>query len=496
MMEDNEQHMPAFAPHSEAVSAELAWHDEHGESMGYVATAGHVDVAGNDGSPLTSMFSVSYVATEVSGEGLAPAGPERPVTFLFNGGPGSSSVWLNTGGFGPRKAPSLAPAPTGPAPYAIADNPATLLKYSDLVFLDAPATGWSLMAEGVAPSRVWGVDEDADVFSRAVVAWLASSGRWNAPKYLFGESYGTTRAAVMARMIQNRCIDLNGVVLLSTMLDWTGDLEGSDKATIFRLPSYAAAARYHQGRADEVTRAFLREVEDFAQGELASAMFAGDGLGEAREHAVAKRMSDYIGVDADELVRRHLHLGMEDFRALLKGGEGKMIGRFDARFVADDDYVVGSGGADPATNDAATAGVNSAEVCAFRMAMDEIGYRWDRPYLVLNNMAVEPNWNWTHQAPAVDESMSCPNVALDLSSAMRRNPNLKVALMGGIYDLACPYFSARNDMAHLFLAERLKNNVSYGLYPTGHMAYVDAVALGQMDDDLRALYAEGRFSRR
>lgn len=482
-----------FTPHPPEAGADMVWQGEGDARIAYRATAGHIDVTENDGSPIASMFTVSYVAREANGDGIAPAGDTRPVTFLFNGGPGSSSVWLNTGGFGPRKAPSLAPEPTGMAPYDIADNPATLLKYSDLVFLDAPGTGLSTFAPGVGPERAWGVDQDADVFVRAVTAWLDASGRWNAPKYLFGESYGTTRVAAMANVIQNRCIDLNGVVLLSTLLDWSSELPGADKGSIFRLPSYAAAACYHAGRTPE--KAFLKEVEDFAQVEYASALFAGDELDAAREREIAERMAGYIGVDADELVRRHLRLDMEDFRALLRGGEGKIIGRFDARFAADNDYVVGSGGADPATNDAATAGVNSAEAAAFRLALREIGYHADRPYLVLNNMAVEPNWQWTHRAPAVDEPMSCPNVALDLSAAMRRNPELKVALMGGAYDLACPYLSARNDMAHLFLSPRLKANVSYGLYLTGHMAYVDAAALARMDEDLRDFYRLGHFAR-
>lgn len=494
-MDETEQGTTGFAPHPDKTTATLTWRDSQGGSITYEATAGHLDVTEDDGRPIASLFAISYTAVKADGGDFATAGSARPVTFMFNGGPGSSSVWLNTGGFGPRKAPSLAPNPTGLAPYTIADNPATLLKCSDLVFIDAPATGWSIIAPGVPRSRVWGVDEDADVFVRAVIAWLNANGRWNAPKYLFGESYGTTRAAVMARMIQNRCVDLNGVILLSTMLDWTCDLPGADKATIFRLPSYAAAARYHHGDTGVPDRDFIAEVEDFALGDFASALFAGDGLGEKREREIAGRMSSYIGIEADELVRRHLRVDMEDFRALLRKSDGKMIGRFDSRFIADNDYVVGSGGADPATNDAATAGVNSAENSAFRMALDEIGYHWDRPYLVLNNMAVEPNWTWTHHAPAVDEPMNCPNVALDLSSAMRRNPDLKVALMGGLYDLSCPYLSARNDIAHLFLSERLKGNVSYGLYPTGHMAYVDSAALEQMDEDLRGLYAGKRFER-
>ncbi|KAB5607083.1 peptidase S10 [Bifidobacterium jacchi] len=491
---------PGFVAHPAPASHDFDWTDG-ASRIAYTATAGHLDIRENDGSPIASVFTVAYVARETSGD-LTAAGETRPVTFLFNGGPGSSSVWLNTGGFGPIKPPSTAPLPCGAAPYPIEDNPATLLKYSDLVFIDAPGTGWSVMAPGVPDSRAWGVDEDADVFCRAVVDWIAANARWNAPKYLFGESYATTRVAVMANMIQNRCIDLNGVIMLSNLLDWASDQAGSDAGYIDLVPSYAAAAAYHRALADGADAAgaaaavdgeLLRRAEEFALGDYAAALMLGDRLPAEREHDVAVRLGEMIGIDAALLEQRHLRLDMEDFRAALRGSQGRMIGRFDARFVADNDYVVGSGGADPATNDAATAGVNSAETCAFRAALSAIGYAWNRPYLVLNNMQVEPNWNWMHRAPALDEPMKCPNTALDLSAAMRRNPLLKVAVMGGMFDLACPYLSARNDIAHLFLAPRLRANISYGLYATGHMAYVDAAALAAMDADLAAFYRDGRF---
>ncbi|KAA8820801.1 S10 family peptidase [Bifidobacterium vespertilionis] len=523
--QSDRQPQPGFAPHPAPVNRLLTWRNGD-DRIDYEATAGHLDVREDDGRPIASLFVVSYVATRVSegnngengGDGavaagsadagaeggarVAPAGPERPVTFLFNGGPGSSSVWLNTGGFGPRKAPSTAPMPAGAAPYPIEDNPATLLRYSDLVFIDAPGTGWSVTAPGVPASRVWDMDGDADVFCRAVVDWIAANGRWNAPKYLFGESYATTRVAVMANMIQNRCIDLNGVIMLSNLLDWASEQPGADIGYINLIPSYAAAAAYHRALAagadpTAANRAvdgdLLRRAEDFALGEYAAALIQGDRLGADRERKVAGRLGELVGVPADELIRRHLRLDMEDFRALLRRDEGLIVGRFDARYVASNDYVVGSGGADPATNDAATAGVNSAEVCAFRAAISEIGFTWNIPYLVLNNMQVEPNWGWSHQAPALDGPMMCPNTALDLSAAMRRNPLLKVAVMGGKYDLACPYLSVRNDIAHLFLAPRLRANLSFGLYATGHMAYVDAAALNAMDADLARFYRDGRF---
>ncbi len=495
---------PGFAPLARTASRLFDWSGAQGQTMTYTATAGYIPVVDDEGNPLASLFAVSYVAASAAGDGIARPGVERPVTFLFNGGPGSSSVWINTGGFGPVKAPSTAPEPIGTPPYSIEDNPCTLLKYSDLVFIDAPGTGWSPLLPDVPGSRVWGIDQDADVFCRAVTAWLSQTGRWNSPKYLFGESYATTRSVVVARMLQNRCVDVSGVVLLSTLLDWMNDLPGSDAGMVALIPSYAATARYHAARRDGADAAeasaqacdaaYLTQVEEFAIGTYAPALFAGDRLPKQKERAVAGELARICGIDADVFVRSHLRIGMERFRTLLLGGEGKKIGRFDSRYTGDDDYVIGDASADPATDDAATAGVNSAEYAGFRMAMREIGFDVpSRQYLPLNNMAVEPAWDWSHTEPAVEGRVVCANAAVDLSAAMRRNPGLKLAVLGGAFDLACPYLGARNDIARLYLSERLRANVSYGLYGTGHMAYADAAALEAMDADMCAFYTKGSF---
>lgn len=210
--------------------------DLPGGRLCYEARAGTVRVGRDDGSPLADVFYLAYRAESAA---------TRPVTFAFNGGPGSASLWLNVGGFGPRRAPTLTPHATPPAPYAFGDNPHTLLAVSDLVFLDAVGTGFSRLAGDGRPEEVWGVDQDVDVFARAILRYLTMTGSWQASRYLFGESYGASRAAALVHRLQNLGADFNGVIMLSTLLNWATTQPGLDQGYINLLPSYAAAAWYH-----------------------------------------------------------------------------------------------------------------------------------------------------------------------------------------------------------------------------------------------------------
>lgn len=261
-----------------------------GRSIDYTAGAGTVIVRDDEHRPLANVFYTSYVADREEGA------PARPVTFLFNGGPGSASLWLNIGGFGPRRTPTNTPRATPPAPYVTGDNPHTLLTESDLVFIDAPGTGYSRLSGDATASEVWGVDQDVDAFARAITRWLTITDRWNAPRFLFGESYGTTRAASLVHRLQNQGLDFNGVVLLSTVLNWGESNLGGPREYINLLPSFAATAWYH-GRArtaHEELEPFLEEARAFAQGPFAAALLQGDLISPEVENEVAERMSALI----------------------------------------------------------------------------------------------------------------------------------------------------------------------------------------------------------
>jgi carboxypeptidase C (cathepsin A) len=455
-------------------------------TLDYDATGGTLLVYKDEPFPLASIFYLSYVVR--SDEDAA----RRPITFLFNGGPGSSSLWANIGQFGPRRTATHTPRATPPPPFLVEDNPYTLLAESDLVFIDAVGTGYSRMLGETTMHDVWGVDQDVDVFARAITRYLTITNNWNAPRFLHGESYGTTRAAALVYKLQNQGIDFNGVLLQSTLLDWTTIQPGSDQKFINILPSFAAAAWYHKlqpEHRDDVEE-HVAEAWRFAQGSYASALQRGDTLGEAELLRVAEDLSKYIGLGVDYLIEHKLRVEREEFRRELLRAEGKVIGRFDSRFVADNSYVVGDGSYDPATNDAATAASRSAFLSTFREHLvKDVGFTSDLHYYALNNVLIEGNWDWSHKAPGIDEPLQIPNVALDLSAALRQNPNLKVYVLGGVYDFSTPFFGAQYDISHLFLTPELRANVWFQAYQSGHATFVDQKSAAKMKDDSSRFYA-------
>lgn len=459
----------------------------NGKTLEYSAGAGTVIVRDDEHRPVASVFYTSYIADRVDGA------PVRPVTFLFNGGPGSASLWLNIGGFGPKRTPTNTPHATPPAPYDSGDNPHTLLSASDLVFIDAPGTGYSRLLGDTKESQVFGVDQDVDAFARAITRWLTITNSWNAPRFLFGESYGTTRASVLVHRLQNQGLDFNGVVLLSTVLNWGESNLGGPREYINLLPSYAATAWYH-GKARTTHTAlapFLEEAREFAQGPFAEALLRGDRLAETEEDAVAEHLSALVGLEPDYLKKHNFRIGMEQYRYALLSDEGKVIGRFDTRFTAEHQYVVGNGSHDPATDDAATAGVNSAHLSTYRTHLvEDIGYTSELHYRHLHNMPIARAWDWKHKAPGIDAPQLVPDVSLDLSAAVRRNPHLKIFVMGGFYDLATPFFGPELDVAQLYLAPSLRENIRFTFYESGHMTFVDEQAVEHMKSDLDAFYLD------
>lgn len=453
--------------------------------LDYEASAGSVRVRRDDETPLADVFYLAYRAVSTPGHG------PRPVTFLFNGGPGSASLWLNVGGFGPKRAATPAPLPAPPAPYDFAPNPHTLLAHSDLVFLDAVGTGFSRLAPGASSDEAWGVDQDVDVFARAITRYLTVTSSWGAPRYLFGESYGTTRAAALVHRLQNQGLDFNGVILLSTLLNFANQLPGADQAYINMLPTLAATAHYHGRGVDGSIHNILREVRDFAQGAYASALQAGDRVDLAGECELAQRLARYLGLAPEYVVNARLRVDMESYRRTLLADRGELIGRFDTRFTTGADFAGGTARSDPATDDPATAGVNSIHLAALqRHLAEDFDYRSDLHYRPLHNMVIESAWDWHHRAPGFDEIQPTPNVSYDLAAAMRRNVNLGVCVLGGIYDLATPFAGAAYDLDHLCLSERLRANLRCHWYESGHMAFVDEHVLPQMTTDLAAFYEQ------
>jgi carboxypeptidase C (cathepsin A) len=480
--------VPAEDADARAPVTEIARNSDHvlkltGKSIAYRATAGTLTLRNDDGSPAASMFYVAYTVEQDKGA------QQRPVTFFFNGGPGSASLWLNIGGFGPMRAPTATPHATPPAPYVFEPNEGTLLDKSDLVFLDAVGTGYSRVLGKAQYSQFWSVDGDVDSFSRAIIRYLEINRRWNSPKFLFGESYGTTRAAAVAYKLHTQDVDFNGIILQSCLLNFGRLDPGTDEIFIDSLPTYAAAAFAH-GRAAGAPSdldAFLKEVRVFARGPYAAALAQGDLVPPEEEEAVAQQTSRYIGVSAEYLKRSHLRVEMESFRKELLHDKGSIIGRFDARFSGPDP---GSNGQyDPATNDPATGGVNGAYLAAFRHQLSaELGFSTSLSYRPLYNAVIEPQWDMHHKAPGVDEPLTTPDTALDLAAVMGANPSLLVLSLNGLFDLSTPFFGTEYDLSHMLLPAEVRKNVSIKYYQSGHQTYADREALGVMKKDLDQFY--------
>jgi carboxypeptidase C (cathepsin A) len=451
-----------------------------GEAVAYTATAGETYLLDRKGEPTASIFSFAYVK-----DGLKdPA--TRPVTFLWNGGPGSSSIWLHMGSMGPRRVAVPSDArPAGSPPYTVEDNAGALLDVTDLVFVDPVGTGFSHALGAHEDKEFWGLNPDADSVADFIRAWLTKNRRWASPKYLAGESFGTTRAAAVAGRLEgdDRGISLNGLVLISEALDYEGSTPEPDNLISFvtYLPTEAATAWYH-GKVEDAPRdlaAFLDEARAFAVDEYAPALFKGNRLDAETRARIRKRLAHYTGLSEDYVERADLRILATRFRKELLRAEGKAVGRLDGRYVGDD---LDDTAAEP-DGDAASYGIDGAYVASFNDYLDrELAVRMDRPYEVSVD-AIDKDWNWRPVPEGESWEPSYVDVSRDLSRAMRRNPSLRVMVAAGYYDFATPFFDAEYTFGrHGILADR----VVIHRYEAGHMMYLNQPSLDALQADMRS----------
>ena len=432
-----------------------------------------------------SMFYTAYFAKG------APSA-DRPITFLYNGGPGSSTVWLHMGAFGPKRVVTADDSHTPAAPYALVNNEHSLLDVSDLVFIDAPGTGFSRIAGKDKEKAFFGIDADAYAFDQFIKGFLSKYGRWNSPKYLFGESYGTPRSAVVVNALETGdSIDFNGVILLSQILNFDLDSDGpdanpgQDQGYIVSLPTMAATAWYHNrlaGQRPADLPGFLRQVEQFALTDYALALNQGSELDPARKQAVAQKMSDYIGLPVDYLLKADLRITGPMFEKKLQEASGLTTGRLDSRFSGPD--------IDPlsrqADYDPQSASIASAYVSAFNdYVRSGLHFGEDRAFKP--EVDVFKDWSFAHTPPGASIAFpGATNVMLDLATAMKFNPNLKVMVNGGYFDLATPYFEGIYEMHHLPIPAKLQSNIEYHYYPSGHMVYANDASAKALHDNVAA----------
>jgi carboxypeptidase C (cathepsin A) len=427
-----------------------------------------------------SMFYVAYFA-----KGKGP----RPVTFFYNGGPGSASVWLHMGAFGPKRIVTANDSHTPAAPYRLVNNDFSLLDVSDLVFIDAPGTGFSRVAGKDRDKAFFGVDPDAHAFADFITQFLSRHGRWNSPKYLFGESYGTMRSAVVANLLQNDFnVDLNGVILLSQILAFDDSIDepqnnpGVDLPYQLALPSYAATAWYHHKLpgAQRTLPALLADVEQFAMHEYAEALQQGNEITAERRAAIAQQLHQYTGLPAEYIEKANLRINGGVFEKMLQDGSDLTTGRLDARFSGPSFDPLGK----EAAYDPQSAAISSAYVAAFNdYARAELKISPER--LFKPGIDLWRTWNFHHQPPdAQAPAPQAANVLPDLAMAMKYNPDLKVLVTGGYYDLATPYYAARYEMRQLPVPANLRKNVEFRFYESGHMIYAHEPSAYKLHDDV------------
>jgi len=430
-----------------------------------------------------SMFYAAYFRKGV-------AARDRPIMFLYNGGPGSSTVWLHMGAFGPRRVVTADDSHTAAAPYSLVPNAYSLLDVADLVFIDAPGTGFSRIAGKDKEKGFYGVDADAYAFREFIKGFLSKYGRWNSPKYLFGESYGTPRSAVVVNGLETGdSIDFNGVVLLSQILNFSLDADapdanpGIDQGYVVALPTYAASAWYHNrlpGQRPAELEPFLRQVEQFALTDYALALNQGSELDPARRQAVAEKLAAYTGLPLAYILKANLRITGGMFEKTLQEAAGLTTGRLDTRFAGPDLDPL----AKQAEYDPQSAALSSAYVSAFNdYARGTLEYGGDRAFKP--EIDIYRSWNNLHVLPGQGEAgNTATNVMPDLAMAMKYNPKLKIMVAGGYYDLATPYFEGKYEMHHLPVPADLQANIRYHYYPSGHMVYAHGDSLRALHDDV------------
>jgi carboxypeptidase C (cathepsin A) len=445
-----------------------------GQEIKYTATAGTILLKLEDGTPKASIFYVAYTKDDVSDAS------QRPLTFSFNGGPGSASVWLHLGLFGPRRVQMGDAGTLLPPPYKLVDNDMSLLDLSDLVFIDPVSTGYSRAVPGEAPKQFHGVTEDVESVADFIRLYATRNKRWSSPKFLAGESYGTTRAAGLSGYLQQRYgMYLNGIVLISSILNFeTAEFDtGNDLPYILYLPTYTAIAWYHKKLPPDLQGGDLQkaveESRKFAVGEYADALMTGDALSPARRAEIEQKLARLTGLSPDYIDRTNLRIEIQRFTKELLRSERRTIGRIDARFLGIDRDAAGE---EPEFDPSIAAIIGPYSGMLNDYVRNDLKFDSDLPYEVLTGR-VRP-WNY---APYENRYV---NVAETLRSAMTQNPFLHVFAAKGYYDLATPFFAADYTFDHLGLDPALRSHLTGAYYEAGHMMYVHPPSLAKLKADI------------
>ncbi len=440
-----------------------------GKTISYTATAGALILRNNQDEPIAFF---GYTAYTKEGE---PDAAKRPVCFSFNGGPGSSSMWLHMGVMGPRRVVVNDPYDNAPPPYRIEDNNFSILDVSDVVMIDPVGTGLSKAVGKAKNKDFWGVDGDISSVSGFIKQYITANDRWQSPKYLVGESYGTMRSAGVANYLQERLgIVLNGVVLVSSVLDLRTLTfqQGDDISYIMHLPTYAATAWYHKkAGANSSLADFIQASRVFASGLYATALMKGTALPETEKESVASQLAGFTGLKKDYILKASLRISEPQFTQELLREDHLTVGRLDSRYKGINQNLLSEG----SDFDPQSSAISPAYITAFNhYYYTELKVNKQLTYMSSAYSTPGFNWDWKHSKNGGNGfgDPVTPNTAVDLAEAMSHNPSLKVLVMNGYYDLATPFFGTEYTIDHMGLENKIRANIEMKYYDAGHMMYI------------------------
>jgi len=455
------------------------------QQISYTATASTMLLKNDKGEPEALLYSTAY--TENGVKDLS----KRPLIFLYNGGPGSASIWLHMGAWGPRRiVTGNAETIPGP-PYQIVDNQYSLLDKADLVFIDPVGTGFSHAVGKSKDSDFWGVKSDVESLAQFISLYLSKYHRWNSPKLLYGESYGTFRSVALCNYLQEHDgIYLNGIVLQSSVLD-LGTINfaaGEDRSYILYLPSYAAIAWHYNLVKNKPADlpAFMDQVIHFASTEYADALMQGTSISDAEKNKVAQQMADYTGLDVNYILKANLRVTRPQFRAELLRSRGLAIGYYDGRYNSPIYDLLEENAQEEPSYTAIVGGFTAAFNSYVR---DELKFGDDMHYEVLGNQPAE-KWKWKSASNVGEGWPTSPNVEPDLASDLLDNANLRVQVENGYFDLSTPFFGTEFTMDHLLLPKSAQDRIDFKFYDAGHMMYLRESALRNLADNVRAFITQ------